>query len=291
MNLLDLQWRWPWSLIVIASTLAIALIGYISSRWVVRRVIHHFERRLDKREPRATDVSGPDGTPIDPFPHRGIRRVKVVASLARSIWVALLVLFVILGLLWSVGVSVAPVLASAGVVSVIVGFGAQSLIKDLLAGVFLIAEDQYGIGDLITVGTLTGRVERVSLRITQVRDAAGMVWFVRNGEILTVGNVSQGYSTAIVDLPVAYSVDVPQAIAVLEQAVQRVAADPEVAVYLLEPPTLLGVETITPVAVTFRITAMVSPNQHWSVQRALRAGGLTALHEAGFPSPSPIPTT
>jgi small conductance mechanosensitive channel len=274
------------------STLAIGVVGYVVGTWVIHRTVREFEKGVKKREAAALqDGDSPASVATrGGRPPRTIRRVKVIASLSRSIWIFLLVLFVILGLLWSIGVSVAPVLASAGVLSVIVGFGAQSLIKDLLAGLFLITEDQYGIGDLITVGTLTGWVVSVTLRVTQIRDANGMVWFVRNGEILTVGNVSQGYSTALVDLPLAYGVDVTAATAVLTDAVARAGQDPLVAVHLMEPPAVLGIESVTPTAITFRITAKVAPNQQWSVQRAIRAKALVALAEADFPPPIVVAT-
>ncbi|MDR1450050.1 MAG: mechanosensitive ion channel family protein [Propionibacteriaceae bacterium] len=303
---LDLSWTWPRSLIVIASALGVAVLGYVIGTWLIRCGVRHLERRAAAAAAGAGRLSetgtnllagtsgpfagsppaaAPDGSPAPLFPDRTIRRVRVIASLGRSIWIALLALFVVLAIFWAVGVSVAPVLASAGVASVIVGLGAQSLIKDLLAGLFLIGEDQYGIGDLISVGTLTGRVERVSFRVTQLRDGNGMVWFIRNGEILTVGNISQGHSTALADLPIAYGADIDHATAVLQKAAARAAKDPLVAPLLLEPPNLLGVESVSPTAVNFRIAAKTAPNQQWAVQRALLAYGLAALGEAGFPPP------
>ncbi|MDR0416522.1 MAG: mechanosensitive ion channel family protein [Propionibacteriaceae bacterium] len=285
MESLELTWVWPRSLIVIGVTLAVAVVGYIAGTWLIRRTVRQVERAV-KRHDDAVAAAADGAPPPGPVPRRTVRRVKVIASLTRSIWTALLVLFVLLGLLHAVGVSVTPLLASAGVASVIVGLGAQSLIKDLLAGLFLIAEDQYGIGDVITVGSLTGRVERVSLRITELRDAGGMLWFVRNGEILTVGNISQGKSTAVVDVPVAYGVDVDRAAAVLRDAAAEVAADPDLAAVILEAPTVLGVEAISVGAVTFRLTAPTAPNQQWPVQRALRAKALAALRAADFPPPA-----
>ena len=102
----------------------------------------------------------------------------------------------------TVGLPLGPLLASAGVGGVALGFGAQSLVKDFLSGIFMILEDQYGVGDVIDTGEAVGTVEDVTLRVTRLRDASGIVWYVRNGEIVRIGNRSQGWSTALVDIPV-----------------------------------------------------------------------------------------
>ena len=113
-------------------------------------------------------------------------------------------------ILGDMGLNLAPVLASAGVLGVAIGFGAQNLVQDFLAGIFMLLEDQYGVGDVIDVGGTSGTVEAVSLRITRMRDVNGVVWHVRNGTISKAGNKSQGWARAVVDFPVPYRHDIPQ---------------------------------------------------------------------------------
>ncbi len=110
-------------------------------------------------------------------------------------------------ILGDLGINLAPLLASAGVVGVAIGFGAQSMVRDYLAGIFMLVEDQYGVGDVITIGDATGTVENVTLRVTRLRDVSGIVWHIRNGAIEQVGNESQGWARAVVDFPVPYAAD------------------------------------------------------------------------------------
>ena len=125
-----------------------------------------------------------------------------------------------------VGLPIGPLLASAGIVGVAVGFGAQSLVKDFLSGIFLILEDQYGVGDLVDTGMGTvGTIEAVGLRVTRLRDGSGVVWYVRNGEILQVGNHSQGWSTGIVDVSVAYTEDIPRVQRLIGEIAAAMAED------------------------------------------------------------------
>ncbi len=129
-------------------------------------------------------------------------------------------------ILGEIGVTLGPLLASAGVAGLAIGFGAQNLVKDFLAGLFMLLEDQYGVGDVVDVGDVTGTVEAVGLRITTLRDAKGVLWYVRNGEIVRVGNKSQGWALVIVDVPVGF-VSVDQATQVLREAAAALAEDPD----------------------------------------------------------------
>ena len=124
------------------------------------------------------------------------------------------------------------------------GFGAQSLVKDLIAGLFMLIEDQYGVGDTVDLGEATGVVESVGLRVTTVRDGRGVLWYIRNGEIIRVGNKSQGWALVVVDLPIGFA-GTEEATAVLRTAAASVAMDPELAPEIVEPPEVLGVEQIT----------------------------------------------
>jgi len=186
-------------------------------------------------------------------------------------------------------VPMAPLLTSAGVGGVALAFGAQSLVKDFLSGIFMIMEDQYGVGDLVNTGEVTGTVEEVGLRVTRLRDATGTVWYVRNGEILRIGNQSQGWSTAIVDVPVAYDEDGAKVIGILETVAAEMATDPDYADVLLDKPTVAGVNAVTATAMTIRMMAKTATNQHWAVQRSLLERSLAALGKAGVRSPAVYP--
>ena len=131
------------------------------------------------------------------------QRAEAIGALLRSVITATVLIIALLLILPILGIDVAPLLASAGVLGVALGFGAQSLVKDYLSGIFLVFEDQYGVGDLVDLGEAVGVVEDVTLRITRLRDLSGVVWYVRNGEILRVANQSQGWVLAAVDIPVA----------------------------------------------------------------------------------------
>ncbi|MFN2494841.1 MAG: mechanosensitive ion channel family protein, partial [Pseudonocardiaceae bacterium] len=183
------------------------------------------------------------------------------------------------------GIDIAPILASAGVLGIAIGFGAQNLVRDFLSGIFMMLEDQYGVGDTVDLGEAVGDVEAVGLRTTTVRDISGTVWYVRNGEILRVGNFSQGFAIAVVDVPLAHHADTEQASALAEQAAHNVA-EGEHAEDITEPPKLLGVQAVTPYGVTLRLTVRTKPGRQWAVQRALNARVQSALTAAGVPAPT-----
>jgi moderate conductance mechanosensitive channel len=154
---------------------------------------------------------------------------------------------------------------------------------------FMLLEDQYGVGDIVDVGEASGVVEAVGLRITTLRDLNGTVWYVRNGEILRVGNKSQGYAVAVVDAPLAHSADIPEATAIAERAAAERVTGEDIAVHVLEAPEMLGVERVGPEGVTLRLTVKVTAGQQWAVQRALNAAIADAFEDANVPRPSLFP--
>lgn len=166
------------------------------------------------------------------------QRAATMGSLLRSITTVAVVVVATLTIAAQCGIQLGPIMASAGVAGVALGFGAQSLVKDYLSGIFMIFEDQYGVGDVIDTGEAIGTVEEVTLRITRLRDANGVVWYVRNGEIVRVANRSQGWSTSLVDIPVAYDSDIHTVTHVLEGVVDALEADPEWSEKLIERPNV-----------------------------------------------------
>ena len=161
--------------------------------------------------------------------------------------------------------------------------------KDFLSGIFMILEDQYGVGDVIDTGEAIGTVEEVSLRVTRLRDPSGVVWYVRNGEIIRIGNKSQGWSTAIVDIPVSYSENLEKVIPLIKSVVHQMDEAAEWQGLLLEEPQVVGVESMTGTAVTVRILAKTAAEQQYGVSREIRERVKAALDEAGVQGPPLAP--
>ena len=193
-----------------------------------------------------------------------------MGSLLKSI--VSVIVFSIVGfmVIAQLGYNIAPLIASAGIIGVALGFGAQSVVKDFLSGIFLILEDQYGVGDTVDVGAASGTVEAVGLRVTRLRDVNGTVWYVRNGELLAVGNMSQNWARTVLDIPVAFSEDLTRVREILREVAHAVWEDPEYRPEILEEPEVWGVERWDPDGVVVRVVVKTAPQQQWSVARELR---------------------
>ncbi|HEY3472408.1 MAG TPA: mechanosensitive ion channel family protein [Amycolatopsis sp.] len=213
------------------------------------------------------------------------QRAQTIGSVLKSMATFLIYGLAFILVLGELGLNLGPIIASAGIIGVAIGFGAQNLVKDFLSGIFMMVEDQYGVGDVVDIGEATGTVEAVGLRITTLRDLKGTVWYVRNGEVLRVGNSSQGFAVAVVDVPLSYTADVERATTVLGKAASAATESDALKDNVLEPPEMLGVESVTPEGLQLRLTVKVRPGKQWAVQRALRAQLLAALEEAGFEPP------
>jgi small conductance mechanosensitive channel len=228
---------------------------------------------------RAPDILGPMVI------ERRRQRAKTIGSVLKSLTSFLVFGLAFIQVLGELGINLGPIIASAGIVGVALGFGAQNLVKDFLSGMFMMLEDQYGVGDVIDIGPASGTVEAVGLRITTLRDMKGTVWYVRNGEVLRVGNSSQGFANAVVDVPLSYTADVDRAVEVLTETATALVAEEPLSQDVLEPPEVLGVESVTPEGIEIRMMVKVRPGKQWTVQRALRAKVIAALEEAGFEPP------
>ena len=288
MKPLALTWIWPDTLISIGVIVA----GALLCRWLIVRAInvgtktaiHRAEHQRKHPESRAQRILA---MAIGAGNERYEQRISTVASLLRNLTSIIVAIILILTVMDVFDIPLAPLLASAGVGGIALAFGAQSLVKDFLSGIFMIMEDQYGVGDLIDTGEVRGTVEEVGLRVTRVRDATGTVWYVRNGEILKLGNQSQGWSTAIIDVPVAYNENAAKVMAILDEVATEIDEDPAFKDVLLEKPTVAGVNAVTATTMSIRMMAKTAPNQHWGLQRTLLEHSLTALGKAGVRSPSP----
>jgi small conductance mechanosensitive channel len=214
---------------------------------------------------------------------RADQRLEALTSVLRSVTtvaIFALAMFMVLG---EVGIELGPLLAGAGIVGVALGFGSQTLVKDFLSGMFILIEDQFGVGDVVDLdGETSGSVEAVSLRTTRLRAVDGTVWHVPNGEIRRVGNKSQHWSRALLDLEVAYGTDLARAQEVIREVAHEVAvADRAV----LEEPAVWGVENLTTTGVVIRLVVKTTPAEQWRVSRQLRERILAAFEEQGIEVP------
>jgi small conductance mechanosensitive channel len=250
--------------IVIGKPLAIVglvLLGLVL-RWVLHRVIDRLIRR-------AENGVLPDRINLATSTRR-VQRAQTMGSLLKSIITGILVAVFGTMILSELDVNIAPIIASAGILGLALGFGAQSLVKDFLSGIFMIFEDQYGVGDVVDVGEATGTVEAVTLRITRLRDLNGTVWYVPNGEILRVGNMSQNWSRAVIDVSVGYGEDLARVKRILLEIAVDLYHDDEFSELIIEEPEVTGVEMLAADSVNLRVLVKTLPLEQWAVGRELR---------------------
>jgi small-conductance mechanosensitive channel len=208
--------------------------------------------------------------------------LKTLVHAGRSIGRVFILLVVLLMILHELGINITPVLASAGVVGLAFSLGAQTVIKDFLGGVIILTENQFTIGDIITVGQLTGTVERITLRATFLRDSEGKLNLIPNGDFRTVSNLTTQWAQVVVTFNLDYEVDMERAMQALEDAICLVQSDEEIASTILESPYALGWTGFTDWAVQMQIMGKTQPGKQWSVARALRRVGLESLHKEGI---------
>lgn len=286
-----MTWTVPEEWINDAISIALILLVALVARGLLLRAIRRIEKSVvaqaKGRRNRATEFLR---RAADLSDERHQQRANTMASLLKNVTDVVIVVVVLMTVLNVLGVPLAPLLASASIGGVALGFGAQSLVKDYLSGIFMIAEDQFGVGDWIQVNEqVSGRVEDVGLRVTRLRAFSGVVWYVRNGEILQLGNSSQGTSTAIIDVPIALGADSGRAIEIMREVLETMAAEPEWQLVLIGEPTVLGVESIDPVQIKLRAIADTLAQQQFGFQREALHRIRTALHTAGIEPPAAIP--
>jgi small-conductance mechanosensitive channel len=213
---------------------------------------------------------------------RRAQRAETVGSLLAS--VASFGIWTLAGLmaLGTLGLKLGPLIAGAGIVGVAVGFGSQNLVRDFISGMFMLMEDQYGVGDVVDAGPATGTVEGVGLRTTRLRDVNGTLWHIPNGEIRRVGNRSQGWARALVDVEVAYSTDLDEATGTIERVAHELWTDERWAPKILEEPEVWGVEELGPDGIRVRLVAKTRPLEQWNVARELRARLKVGFDRAGI---------
>ena len=268
------------------SIFVVALIAQIVLLWTIRRIVRRTTERArrerledSRRTMRTAELSDVL------LNQRTEQRAAAIGSLLTSVVSISVWVIALLTALPLLGIDIAPLLASAGVIGVALGFGAQTLVKDYLSGIFLIIEDQFGVGDVVDLGPAIGTVEEVALRYTRLRDLSGIVWYVRNGDILRVANKSQGWTLAVVDIPVAYNADLDKVRDIIENVAIDMDEDPTYDDMLLGKPMFAGVESMSGDAVFLRVTAKAVPEQQVPLARAIRERLKLAFDRAGIVIP------
>ena len=218
---------------------------------------------------------------------RARQRAKTLGVLFKSIASAVVGAVTLMMLLGEFDINLGPLIAGAGILGVAIGFGAQSLVRDLLSGIFMLIEDQYGVGDVIDAGDATGTVESVGLRTTKIRDRHGTLWHIPNGEIRRVGNMSQLWAKAILDIDVAYDTDLDLAMETMKTAADAVWDEQLEAATIVEEPVISGVQNFGADAITIRLSVKTEPAEQWSTGRVLRKRIKEAFDEAGIEIPFP----
>jgi small conductance mechanosensitive channel len=280
--ILDFLTTFDW----LARTVGI-LVGGLILLWIVHRVIDRVVERVVtgvKRSEGAADTQALETSPVEAM--RQVQRARTLGTVLNtfSAWTIWIVVGVMV--LTELGVAVTPLVASLGILGAALGFGAQSLVKDMLNGLFMVFEDQLGVGDIVNLGTITGVVERVGIRITEVRDPDGTLWFIRNGEILQVGNYSHDWARIILDIPVPYTMDVDEAQEALLAAAKQFATSSEWRRKVLEDPEMWGIESISHEALLVRLTVKVRAGEQFVLRRALHRYVKDALDTRGINIPA-----
>lgn len=258
----------------------IRVVVIVVGAFVVIKLASFITRRVE----RAFDDSDPDT--MSEREKQAATLGKVIRNVIRIlVWgVALLML------LKEFGIEIGPILAGVGIVGLAVGFGAQSMVKDFLSGMFVLIENQYNVGDVIRVGGVAGLVEKVTLRATTLRDVEGKVHIVPNGAIDVVTNMTKQFSRFVLDIGVAYKEDVDHVMAVLKEVGDELAGDPDFASMITEPLEVLGVQDFADSAVVIRVMFTTVPVKQWTVGREFRRRVKKAFDAKGIEIPFPHTT-
>lgn len=223
---------------------------------------------------------------------RRAQRAATVGSVLKSTVSFLILVTALLLILGELDINLAPFLAGTSIVGVAIGFGAQNIVKDFLSGIFMMLEDQYGVGDVIDFEKASGTVEAVGLRTTRLRDVNGTVWYVRNGEVVRVGNKSQGFAQVVLDVPIAPDANIETASAAMLSVASAMRAEDAWSTIFLGDPEVQGVERLTREETVIRLVARVRPLEQWRVARELRrriSDQLNVVAREGQARPVPPP--
>lgn len=264
---LDLWWANAWMhwqtliriVLILVGAVILRVVLLVAVRRTVRQVIAGAQAKAEK-SPQSPLLSA-----------RVVQRANTLGSVLSNLITWTMVIGTLAAILGELGVAVGAIIAGAGIVGAAVGFGAQSLVRDLISGLFIVFEDQFGVGDSVDLGQATGVVEAVGLRVTQVRDTQGVLWYVRNGEVLRVGNHSQGWSRVVLDVALPYETKVDKAKAAIMKAAEGLLKDSSFGKQLIGRPEVWGLEVLSGEQIVLRLVQQVGPVDSDAVARELRA--------------------
>jgi moderate conductance mechanosensitive channel len=218
---------------------------------------------------------------------RRAQRADALGALANSILGVVVWTIAVFMVLGTFGITLGPLIAGAGILGVALGFGAQGLVRDFISGVFMLIEDQYGVGDIVDVGEAAGVVEGVTLRSTRIRDVEGTLWHVPNGEIRRVGNMSQQWARVLLDISVSYGTDVDHAIEIIQAVAVAMFEEPAYQDLFIDAPEVWGVQSLGADGVDIRLVIKVKPAEQWALGRELRRRIKAAFDAAEVEIPFP----
>ena len=270
MTLSDEIWTQIWqTVLILVVTPAVWLVG----RGLIRRWSTRTQRRLESTG--------------DLVNRARAQRLETVGRTASAVLlIAVIAVGVVTGLaVW--GIPIGPLVASLSVVGIAIGFGAQDLIKDVIAGLFVIAEDQYAVGDVVKLAGVSGTVEEMRLRTTVLRDLDGSLHHVPNGEVRVATNLTHEYSRVVIDLSVAYEGSVDRSIEAIKEVAAALAADPDWSAALVDEPNVLGVDALEDSGVVIRVVLTTDPDLRWQVKREFLRRAKNGLNDAGIEIPYP----
>jgi moderate conductance mechanosensitive channel len=270
------------ALIVVVAFVLARLLGRLIARFAAR-MERRIAARLAKAEERGAIRSA------EQYRTRRSQRLAAITGVMRGVaGVAVWSIAILVIVVQVLGIALQPILAGAGLLSVVVGFGAQQMIRDVLAGIAMLVEDQYGVGDWIQIEDRIGQVERVGLRSTAFRDMDGTLWHVLNGDVQRVGNLSQHWSRSTLDVPVALDADVPTAKAIIHKVATELAADPIWRDDIIGAPEIWGVQEFGPHGLAIRVVTPTKPMANWDINRQMRERLHHAFTQARIRQPSQL---
>jgi small-conductance mechanosensitive channel len=281
---------------LVAKPLVILLIVALALlvRWLAYRLVNRLVNRasVGVLPPIGTGKATPEEAPGAAMTSRVAaarrkQRAETMGAVLKSIATFAIAAVAGIMVLAEFDVNIGPLIAGAGIVGLALGFGAQSLVGDFLAGMFMLFEDQYGIGDVVDLGDASGTVEAVTLRVTRLRDVNGTVWYVRNGEILRVGNMSQNWAQTVLDVAVGYGEDIPRVRRILEETCDALYAVEEFRDRIMSEPEVWGVERMEADGLVVRVAVKTAPLEQWAVARELRERIKARFDSEGIEIPLP----
>ncbi len=274
------EWRVPFTIVAI-------VVGAFVVRWLLLVILRRSVERVISGVKKTHNVEETQELASAPLhAARIVQRTRTLGTVINSVLTVVVFGAALVLVLDVLGVPVLGILGAAGVVAAGLAFGAQNLVKDILNGMFMVFEDQFGIGDVVDLGVASGTVESVGVRVTSIRDVNGTLWHVRNGEILRVGNKSQGWARVIIDLPVPYHAELGEVKEAILATAKGLAAEPQWRRKVLENPEIWGVESVTAEALVVRLVVKTRSPDQWDIARELRMRLKLALDGLGIKVPS-----